>query len=112
MEEGNKALDVGSGSGFLTACFAHMVGPSGTVIGIDHVSELVDWSMANVRKNHAFLLESSRVKFLVGDGRLGCEEEGPYNAIHVGAAAADLPPKVLIMLSSSKKCFPMRHFFS
>ena len=25
LKEGNKALDVGSGSGYLTTCFAHMV---------------------------------------------------------------------------------------
>lgn len=32
--------------------------------------------------------------FLVGDGREGFEEEGPYDAIHVGAAAPTLPEKV------------------
>lgn len=25
LKEGNRALDVGSGTGYLTACFAHMV---------------------------------------------------------------------------------------
>ncbi len=28
LKEGMKALDVGSGSGYLTVCFAHMVMPS------------------------------------------------------------------------------------
>lgn len=27
LVEGNRALDVGSGTGYLTACFALMVGP-------------------------------------------------------------------------------------
>lgn len=31
---------------------------------------------------------------LVGDGRLGHAAEGPYNAIHVGAAADVLPQQV------------------
>lgn len=31
---------------------------------------------------------------LVGDGRLGHDADGPYNAIHVGAAADTLPQKV------------------
>ena len=86
LQPGKKALDVGSGSGYLTACFAIMVnsdkglnledlmcnflihlqlGPSGRVVGIDHVKELVAMSEANVRKNHADLLDSGRIK-LVG----------------------------------------------
>ena len=31
---------------------------------------------------------------LVGDGRLGFAESGPYDAIHVGAAAAEVPQAV------------------
>ena len=31
---------------------------------------------------------------LVGDGRIGWAEEGPYDAIHVGAAASDIPKAV------------------
>lgn len=31
---------------------------------------------------------------LVGDGRLGHAADGPYNAIHVGAAAEALPQTV------------------
>jgi protein-L-isoaspartate(D-aspartate) O-methyltransferase len=30
-----KVLDVGSGSGYLSACLGHMVGDKGKVIGID-----------------------------------------------------------------------------
>lgn len=35
---------------------------------------------------------------LQGDGRLGCEEFGPYDAIHVGAAASDIPQNLLNQL--------------
>jgi protein-L-isoaspartate(D-aspartate) O-methyltransferase len=91
LKEGNKALDVGSGSGYLTACFAHMVGPTGKVVGIDHIKQLVDWSESNIKKEHEDLLTSGRVKLVVGDGRLGYEQDGPYHAIHVGAAAPTLP---------------------
>ena len=35
---------------------------------------------------------------LVGDGRLGCEADGPYHAIHVGAAAATLPQALVAAL--------------
>lgn len=33
-----------------------------------------------------------------GDGRLGVADNGPYNAIHVGAAADSLPQEVNISI--------------
>lgn len=99
LKEGNNALDVGSGSGYLTACFSHMVGPSGKVVGIDHIQQLVDWSESNIRKNHGDLIDSGRLKLVVGDGRLGFAGSGPYHAIHVGAAAAELPQSLVDQLA-------------
>ncbi|XP_016851369.1 protein-L-isoaspartate(D-aspartate) O-methyltransferase isoform X3 [Anolis carolinensis] len=98
LHEGAKALDVGSGSGILTACFARMVGPKGKVVGIDHIKELVDDSINNVRKDDPLLLSSGRVKLIVGDGRLGCPDEAPYDAIHVGAAAPVVPQALIDQL--------------
>ncbi|XP_040188859.1 protein-L-isoaspartate(D-aspartate) O-methyltransferase-like isoform X4 [Rana temporaria] len=93
--EGAKALDVGSGSGYLTACFARMVGPTGKVVGIDHIDQLVHDATENVKKDDPTLLSSGRIKFIVGDGRSGYPQEGPYDAIHVGAAAAKMPQGLL-----------------
>ncbi|KAJ8797257.1 hypothetical protein J1605_017485 [Eschrichtius robustus] len=98
LHEGAKALDVGSGSGILTACFARMVGPSGKVIGIDHIKELVDDSVNNVRKDDPMLLSSGRVQLVVGDGRMGYAEEAPYDGIHVGAAAPVVPQALIDQL--------------
>ncbi|XP_039284259.1 protein-L-isoaspartate(D-aspartate) O-methyltransferase isoform X1 [Nilaparvata lugens] len=98
LVEGERALDVGSGSGYLTVCMALMLGESGRAIGIDHIHELVDKSKQNVMQDHPSLLTSQRIKFVVGDGRLGYPDEAPYNAIHVGAAAADLPEALIRQL--------------
>jgi len=38
----------------------------------------------------------------VGDGRLGYAGEGPYDAIHVGAAAAQIPQAVCVKLLYTK----------
>ena len=103
LKEGNKVLDVGSGSGYLSTCFAYLVGKSGQVIGIDHIKELVDWSYSNIRKNHSDLLKSKRIQFIVGDGREGYAENGPYQAIHVGAAAKKTPQKLLDQLAPGGK---------
>ncbi|XP_013869590.1 l-isoaspartyl protein carboxyl methyltransferase, like isoform X2 [Austrofundulus limnaeus] len=96
--DGATALDVGSGSGYLTACFARMTGSSGRAVGIEHIDELVQMAMKNVRADDPELLSSGRVRFIVGDGRLGFPDGAPYDAIHVGAAAATVPKALLEQL--------------
>ncbi|XP_053390356.1 protein-L-isoaspartate(D-aspartate) O-methyltransferase-like [Mercenaria mercenaria] len=100
LKEGAKVLDVGSGSGYFTACMALMVGPQGKAVGIDHIKELVDDSVTNIKKdpNLAKLLESGQITMVTGDGRKGYDPEGPYDAIHVGAAAPTLPQDLVDQL--------------
>ena len=50
LQPGFSALDVGSGSGYLTACMAKMVGPQGRVTGIEHIPELVDKAHVNISR--------------------------------------------------------------
>ncbi|XP_034187523.1 protein-L-isoaspartate(D-aspartate) O-methyltransferase [Osmia lignaria lignaria] len=97
--DGAKALDVGSGSGYLSACMGYMVGSRGHVIGIDHIPELIEMATKNVREDCTHFLKEGRVKFIVGDGRLGRAADGPYNAIHVGAAADVLPEQLIDQLA-------------
>uniref|UniRef100_A0A8R1TW56 Protein-L-isoaspartate O-methyltransferase n=1 Tax=Onchocerca volvulus TaxID=6282 RepID=A0A8R1TW56_ONCVO len=99
LREGNRALDVGSGSGYLTACMAIMVGKTGKVVGIDHIQALVDDSRRNIRKHHEDLLTDRRIILMKGDGRKGYEKEAPYNAIHVGAAAPEIPTELIEQLA-------------
>lgn len=98
LTEGATALDVGSGSGYLTACFARMTGPTGRVVGIEHIDELVKMSVKNVQADDPDLISSGRIRFVVADGRLGYPEGAPYDAIHVGAAAPTLPKALLEQL--------------
>jgi protein-L-isoaspartate O-methyltransferase len=37
------------------------------------------------------MMDSQQVEMVVGDGREGYPDEGPYDAIHVGASAPHLP---------------------
>lgn len=62
--EGQNALDVGSGSGYLTMCMAIMVGNSGKVVGIEHIPELVNFAKGNIEKNMPDMLQNGRVKFV------------------------------------------------
>lgn len=100
LTEGSKALDVGSGSGYLTACMALMVGKTGKAVGIDHIPELVEESKVNIGKDliTRVLMETDRLLLVVGDGRQGYPSEAPFDAIHVGAAAPELPEALIEQL--------------
>ena len=92
LQPGCTVLDVGSGSGFLTAAMSQMVGAEGKVVGIDHIPDLVEWSRANVQRDgKQSLLDSGAVELHVRDGFGGYPERGPYDCIHVGAAPPSIP---------------------
>ncbi|KHG16771.1 Protein-L-isoaspartate O-methyltransferase -like protein [Gossypium arboreum] len=99
LQPGMHALDVGSGTGYLTACFATMVGPQGRAIGVEHIPELVASSIKNIEKSAAAsLLKGGSLSVHAGDGREGWPEHAPYDAIHVGAAAPEIPQPLIDQL--------------
>ncbi|XP_017298134.1 protein-L-isoaspartate(D-aspartate) O-methyltransferase-like isoform X3 [Diaphorina citri] len=100
---GAKVLDVGSGSGYLTTCFAHMVGKNGSVVGVEHIPEIVNHA-SNVTTLHYPKL-NKRIKFICGDGRLGYPEGGPYDVIHVGASSEVVPKSLHNQLNPGGKIF-------
>ena len=79
-----RALDVGSGSGYLAAVMARMVGAEekegGKVIGIDYLSPLVELAVENVMKADADLLQSALAE--EGKSETGC------GLLQVGSAQA------------------------
>lgn len=77
LKPGARVLDVGSGSGYLSAVLHHLVdGPGAAaesrVVAIEHIPELVDWSIENLKKDGLGKeLETGRIKVVAGDGRKG-----------------------------------------
>jgi len=94
-----KVLDVGSGSGYLVACFSKMMEDKGKVIGIDVVKPLVEWSITNIKKSHGDLIEKGVIRIKAGDGWKGDVKNGPFDCIHVGAAAESVPQALLEQLA-------------
>lgn len=99
---GARVLDIGSGSGYLTHVLANLVGCGGKVIGVDHIQGLVELAERNMGKSTVGreLLASRAVSFVKADGRRGFSEGGPYDAIHVGAAAAEAHESLIEQLKS------------
>lgn len=94
---GQRVLDVGSGSGWTTALLAHLVGPTGHVLGLELVPELAEWGAQNVR---AAGFSIPRVEVRPADpDALGDPGGAPYDRILVSAAARELPRDLVAQLA-------------
>ena len=81
-----------TGSGYLTGCLGIMVGESGQVLGVEKHKELAERSMTSLSQAVPELMKTGTVKIMPGNvlGKV-LKEYGPFDAIHVGAAAATMP---------------------
>lgn len=96
VRPGHRVLDVGSGSGWTTALLAQLVGPSGSVLGLERVPDLVHVGRANVE---AARMPWARVRASVA-GVLGAPEEAPFDRVLVSAMATALPEDLVAQLGA------------
>jgi len=99
---GARLLDVGSGTGILLAYAASIMAPGGgRVYGVEHIPELVASAAANLAKSTATaqLVAAGAIVNTVGDGFHGDAQHGPFDGIHVGAAAPAVPKALLEQLA-------------
>lgn len=85
VNEGNRVLDLGSGSGWTSALLSHLVGSSGEVVAVERIPELVERSRAALSQRQNITVEAAQ------PGVLGCPEKAPYDRILVSAMADRLP---------------------
>ena len=93
VREGQKILEIGSGSGWQTAILSYLVG-HGKVYSVERHSELAEFAKKNLDK-----LGINNVKVILGDGSLGFPEESPFNRIIITAACKKVPEPLLEQLS-------------
>ncbi|POM81702.1 Protein-L-isoaspartate O-methyltransferase [Phytophthora palmivora] len=91
-----RILDVGSGSGYLTACFGRMVDDrGGHVFGMEIIPGLVQFAKKNIQMADGDLIDRGIVSVRCHNGWDGLPNEAPFHYIHVGAAA-EVPPQALM----------------
>ncbi|TVY45467.1 putative protein-L-isoaspartate O-methyltransferase [Lachnellula subtilissima] len=101
LKPGSRVLDIGSGSGYLTAVLAELVrdgGMGARVVGLEHIKALKQLGEGNMGKSERGIemMSTGLVEFVVGDGRKGLKDEEGWDAIHVGAAALRSPGRIFI----------------
>lgn len=90
-----KVLDVGSGSGWTTALLAHLVGSSGSVLGVELVPELAEWGADNLASQ-----DTPWASIRPADPDVfGIPSEAPFDRILVSAAARSLPDELVEQLT-------------
>lgn len=89
-------LDVGSGSGYLVAMFAHL-SPSAKVVGVEYLQDLVTKSRLAIEKNLTSDLQK-RITILEGDGEEGAFTQAPFDVIHVGFMCEQVPAALIDQL--------------
>jgi protein-L-isoaspartate(D-aspartate) O-methyltransferase len=86
----DKALEVGTGSGYQAAILAELVDK---VYSIEIIDELADQA-ASVLKQQGY----TNVRTRTGDGYYGWPEQAPFDVIVVTAAAGHIPPPLIKQL--------------
>jgi len=91
LSPGDRVLEVGTGSGYVTALLAEL---AAQVISVERHAALADPARELIAR-----MGYTNVRIIVGDGALGFPECAPYDAIIVSAAAPDVPPTLLAQLA-------------
>jgi protein-L-isoaspartate(D-aspartate) O-methyltransferase len=88
-----KVLEVGTGSGYVTALLGEL---AGQIFSIERHAAL-----AQRAREVLSMLGYSSVQVFTGDGTLGLPEAAPFDAILVSAAAPIVPPTLLDQLGDA-----------
>jgi protein-L-isoaspartate(D-aspartate) O-methyltransferase len=91
LQSTDKVLEVGTGSGYVTALLAELVAQ---VFSIERHAALAEQAQAILAK-----LGYRNVEIVIGDGSQGLPQHQPFDAIIVSAAAGQLPSPLLSQLS-------------
>ncbi len=91
LEDGDKVLEIGTGSGYQAAVLAE-------IIDDVHTVEIIP-ALARSAKSRLERLGYQRVNAKQADGYHGWEENAPFDAIIVTAAASHVPPPLVEQLA-------------
>ncbi len=90
-----KILDVGTGTGYLAAIFAHLV-PDAEIYGLEYYDSLTHTAANTIQRY--LPKEASRISFITTEGEKGYLEGAPYDIITVGFMCEEIPQPLVDQL--------------
>lgn len=96
LNEGDKVLEIGTGSGYNAAIMSLLVGNSGHIYTIERIIELHKLAKKRFEK-----LGLTNITAILGDGKEGLREFAPFNKIVFTCYSKKLPEKLLEQLSNN-----------
>jgi len=109
--EGQKVLDIGSGSGWTVALLCHIVGRNGYVGAIERIEKLLEWGKKNVDK-YGYVKDGKegQAEFFLADGSKGLSKRAPFDRILVSAFSDFIPPTLKEQLKiGGKMVIPIKN---
>lgn len=94
IEQNLKVLEIGSGTGWLSALISQCMQNTGKIIGIEMIQNLVEQSREAIKK-----LDIKNIQIINKDGSNGHKKEAPYDRIVFTAACNDIPDFVYEQLT-------------
>lgn len=101
IQKGHTVLEVGSGSGWVTAILSYMVGKEGAVTGLEIIPDLYALGKENIAK--FTVLKERKIELYNEDGLHGFAPNAPYDRILAGVDVAEIPEALKSQLSDGGK---------
>jgi protein-L-isoaspartate(D-aspartate) O-methyltransferase len=90
VKKHEKVLEIGTGSGFMTALLAHR---AQRVLTLELEPELAQMARTNLQKAG---IHNAEVR--VANGAVGAPDDGPFDVIMLSGSVAEVPPALLAQL--------------
>jgi protein-L-isoaspartate(D-aspartate) O-methyltransferase len=93
VQNGDKILDIGAGSGWACSLLADLAGEQGEVWAFEINETVGRFGLENIKA-----IGAHNIRYFVGDASTHWSEHSQYDRIHAAAAFEQLPEKLLMLL--------------
>jgi protein-L-isoaspartate(D-aspartate) O-methyltransferase len=87
--EGEKILEIGTGSGWQASLLAYCVGKKGKVVTIEYDKDVAEFARKKIQNTGM-----KNILTIIGDGSLGYKKEAPFDKVIFTCAVPEIPKPI------------------